>query len=89
MLGLLDEGVTETDKIYAAKKEIPKKGSMHHIKDVPNAKRRAECKALIGKDSGRVYQELQQVEGRQKWEEIYMGGYLCREPQNQGISHGG
>lgn len=33
-LGLLDEGVGELATIYNVEEEVPKKGTMHHAKDV-------------------------------------------------------
>ena len=33
-LRLLDEGITKPKKNYDVVDEIPKKGSMHHVKDV-------------------------------------------------------
>ena len=41
-LGLSDEGIIETHKSYVVAKEIPKKRSMHKVKDALDPERRAQ-----------------------------------------------
>ena len=40
-LGFHDEDMTEAKREYDVGEKIPKKGSMYHVKDVPDPKRRA------------------------------------------------
>ncbi|KAI5055958.1 hypothetical protein GOP47_0029479 [Adiantum capillus-veneris] len=40
-LGLTNQGSIEPNKVYPISNEIPRKGTMHHIKDVADAERRA------------------------------------------------
>ncbi|KAI5063478.1 hypothetical protein GOP47_0022025 [Adiantum capillus-veneris] len=84
-LGLTNQGNTKLNKVCPISNEIPRKGTMHQIKDIADAKNKGtysllppECD-VHGQNRGHVGQTLQLFEGSRAREKDQLGSSVCRE----------